>query len=148
MGQSNLRGSGDIKNIADSVFIITGSKDQKTVAQDKARWGQKIDNFKYFLKDLGDSKTMIEYCNPEIAIANKITNNEKKPDKLEKAKSQIIENLQNNSGQEISRKAIIEQCEGIGTNTIDNALKDLVKQNAIESKTITGGAKSFWLKKD
>jgi RecA-family ATPase len=145
-----LRGSGDIRNIADSSFIIKGDKEKKTVTQDKARWVQKMDDFQFLLKDVGSKKTMIEYVDPKTGISikenkNKTDSNGTKQSKLEQAKEIIIEILRNNSGQELNRKDIIKQCKDVGTNSIDNALKELEQQNVIESKTKSGGAKSFWL---
>ena len=138
--RAKLRGSTDIRNFVDSYIFMKGNIEEKTLQHDKSRWDIPVPEFKIKLKDIdADSATVLYYVGDTPMIV-------KRPRAYE-AKELIMKLLEDKDKK--TRKYILREARKvqIGTNTIDNTLKELEKAGVIGSKGGNGRTKKYWLKK-
>jgi len=135
-----LRGSSDIRNVVDSyVFVRKKAKGIRNIIHDKSRYEMEVPPFNILIEKVDNDTTVIKF--------EGFTENTTEPEqsKLEEAKNKIQDLLSKEPNIKIDREDVHLAVLDIGTNTKDNALKELVKEGKIKEEGGKGKTKKFWI---
>ncbi|MHA1973021.1 MAG: AAA family ATPase [Candidatus Hodarchaeales archaeon] len=135
-----LRGTSDIRNFVDSHLYMSGNGEVKTFVHDKARFAEKVSNFKAILHDEVEKTATSFIYQGEIKPKERV-------DKQGKAKEIILGLL--GEHRMLSRKQIIESAKNqVGETNIDKALRALIEEECIRVETANRNQRVYSIYKE